>query len=135
MTRLERARERHATCDRNLPKTYSVSEDREQPERRIAPRYRIRVPVEYEQASATGRGTTWDVSISGVHVAMRRASPALSIGSEVKLRFSFFAGSFDVAFPANVVRHTAEGFAVQFDPLGNAHRDMLRQALPVENGD
>ncbi len=114
-----------------------MSEDREQPERRIAPRYRIRVPVEYEQASATGRGTTWDVSTSGVHVAMSHASASspLSIGSEVKLRFSFFVGSFDVAFPANVVRHTPEGFAVQFDRLGSAHRDLLRQALPVANGD
>ncbi len=112
-----------------------MSEDRRLPGRRSAPRYRIRVPVEYQQASATGRGTTWDVSISGVHVAMSYASPPLSIGSDLKLRFSFFAGSFDVAFPANVVRHTAEGFAVQFDPLGSAHRDLLRQALPIANGD
>ena len=111
-----------------------MGEQRAEPERRIAARYRIRVPVEYEQASATGGGTTWDVSVSGVHVAMNHAAPPVSIGSEVKLRFSFFAGSFDVEFPANVVRHTAEGFAVQFDPLGCAHRDLLRQALPVESG-
>ncbi len=107
-----------------------MSEDRKPPERRIAPRYRIRVPVEYEQAAATGRGTTWDVSTSGVHVAMSHASPSLLIGSEVKLRFSFFMGSFAVAFPANVVRHTPDGFAVQFDRLGPTHRDLLRQALP-----
>ncbi len=112
-----------------------MNNDREQSERRIAPRYRVRVPVEYEQASVTGRGTTWDISASGVHVSMRHASSALSIGSEVKLRFSFFAGSFDTAFPANVVRQTPEGFAVQFDPLGSAHRDLLRQALPIGNGD
>ena len=94
------------------------------------------MPVEYEQASATGRGTTWDVSTSGVHVAMSHTSAPspLLIGSEVKLRFSFFAGSFGTAFPANVVRHTPEGFAVRFDQLGSAHHDLLRQALPVGNG-
>ena len=81
-----------------------------------------------------GRGTTWDVSTSGVHVVMRRASSPLSIGGEVRLRFSFFVGSFDVAFPANVVRHTPEGFAVQFERLGTTHRDLLRQALPAGSG-
>ncbi len=111
-----------------------MSEDPKQSERRVAPRYRIRVPVEYEQASAMGRGTTWDVSSSGVHVRSY-AAPALSIGGEVKLRFSFFVGSFDLAFPANVVRHTPEGFTVRFDRLESAHRDLLRQALPVADCD
>ena len=109
-----------------------MSEDRRQPERRIAPRYRIQVPVEYEQASATGSGTTWDISTSGAHVASH-ASP--SLGSEMTLRFSFFVGSFDVAFPANVVRHTPDGFAVQFDQLSRPHRDVLRQALPAGRSD
>ncbi len=109
-----------------------MSEDGRQPERRLARRYRIQVPVEYEQASARESGTTWDVS--GSRVAMSHASPSLSIGSEVKLRFSFFVGSFGVAFAANVVRHTPDGFAVQFDRLGSTHHDVLQQALPGGSG-
>jgi len=92
-------------------------------------RFSIRVPVEYEEASAT-----WDVSTSGVHVALSYAAPPLSIGTGVRMRFSFFAGSFDLSFAGSVVRHTDEGFAVEFEPLDAAHRDLLRQALPVENG-
>ena len=112
-----------------------MSEDRRQPERRIARRYPIQAPVEYEQTSVTGRGTTQDISSSGVHIAMSNASPPLSIGNGVKLRFSFFVGSFNVAFPANVVRHTSGGFAVRFDRLGPTHRDVLRQALPAGRSD
>jgi hypothetical protein len=107
-----------------------VTEDRQQREKRIALRHPICVPVEYEQDSTAGSGTTCDISSSGVHVAMSHTSTPLSIGDGVKLRFSFFVGSFDVAFPANVVRHTSEGFAVRFDQLGPTHRDVLRQALP-----
>lgn len=102
-------------------------------ENRIAPRFEIRVPVEYQYDAATGRGTTANVSTSGVRIAMTARSPQLSVGSGLTLRFSFFAGSFDTPFAANVVRHTDDGFAVQFDTLDGQQRNLLRQALPVRD--
>ncbi len=78
-----------------------MNKDREQSERRIAPRYRIRVPVQYEQASVTGRGTTWDISASGVHVSMRRASSALSIPALQRSRSDRAAGVVAVRWLSN----------------------------------
>ena len=100
-------------------------------ERRRATRYLIRVPVEYEHYAATGWGTTADVSTSGARITIRDAGRPASIGGDLRLRFSFFAGSFERPLGAKVVRHTHDGFAVRFGPLDPTQRELLRQALPV----
>ena len=57
----------------------------------------------------------------------------IRVGAGVMLRFSFFPGSFETWFSANVVRHTADGFAVHFENLADDQAAILRRALP-ENG-
>ncbi len=97
-------------------------------EKRRAPRYKIRVPVECHFESGTASGTTANVSTSGVRIA---SSTRRSVGSGLTMRFSFFAGSFGTPFGASVVRHTEDGFAVHFNALDGRQRDLLRRALPV----
>ncbi len=96
-------------------------------ERRVAPRLRIQTPMEYGQDAETGSGFTKDVSLSGVRI--EKASLAVPIEAELRLRFSFFQGSFDTVFPGKVVRHTTDGFAVQFGSLDVAQIETLRTAL------
>lgn len=101
-------------------------------ERRAAPRFRVRAPVEYAD-SASGRGITWDVSLSGVRI--EGASASVPVGRTLTLRFSFFAGSFDTPLSGRVVRHTGEGFAVAFTALEPAQLDLLQRALPPTASD
>jgi hypothetical protein len=54
------------------------------------------------------------------------------VGSGVIISFSFFPGSFDTWFPAEVVRHTKDGFAIRFSHLGKRQLEILRRALPNE---
>ncbi len=96
-------------------------------DRRAAPRLRIQAPMEYRQDAETGRGFTKDVSLSGVRI--EQASLAVPIETELRLRFSFFLGSFETLFRGNVVRHTTDGFAVQFGSLDVAQLEILRTAL------
>ncbi len=102
-------------------------------EKRRAPRFEIRVPVECQFESGITTGTTANVSISGVLIAPASISTGLSVGSGLTMRFSFFAGSFDTPFAASVVRHTDDGFAVHFNPLDAQQHGLLRQALPVRD--
>ena len=96
-------------------------------ERRVAPRLIIQVPVEYGQDDETGRGFTKDVSLSGVRID--QASLAVPTATELRLRFSFFLGSFETLFGGKVVRHTTDGFAVQFGSLDGAQLATLRTTL------
>ncbi len=97
-------------------------------ERRQAPRFSVCVPMEYEDHSVTGRGFTKNVSLSGVLIK-QASSPAL-IGTNLRLRFSFFLGSFATPFRGKVVRHAEDGFAIQFASLDEAEFEVLRRALP-----
>lgn len=106
-----------------------------QEEKRIAPRYDIRVPIEYVRdpmesrySTLIGHGTTWDVSLSGVRLS-QTTLPAV-VGSGVIISFSFFPGSFDTWFSAEVVRHTKDGFAIRFSHLEKRQIEILRRALP-----
>lgn len=99
-------------------------------DRRVDPRFPIRVPVEYQHPTVVGRGTTWDISYSGARV--EGASFRIRVGAGVMLRFSFFPGSFETWFPANVVRHTTSGFAVHFEELEDDQLAILRRALPED---
>ena len=95
-------------------------------ERRPAPRIRVQAPTEYEN-SHTGSGLTENVSLSGVLI--ERASVSIAIQTEIRLRFSFFMGSFGTEFRGTVVRHTEDGFAVQFSEMNEAQLEVL-QMLP-----
>ncbi len=83
--------------------------------------------MEYGQDAETGRGLTKDVSLSGVRI--EQVSLAVPIETELRLRFSFFLGSYATLFPGKVVRHTTDGFAVQFGSLDVAQLETLRTAL------
>ena len=117
---------------------YSIrfpSARRRQPleERRIAPRFDLRVPVEYQHPTIVGQGTTWNLSLSGVHIAS--ASFPIRQGAGVMARFWFFPGSSDTWFPGEVVRHTRDGFAVRFVDLAPEHLEILHEALPSNGED
>jgi hypothetical protein len=84
--------------------------------------------MEYEDHSVTGRGFTENVSLSGVLIG--QASSPAPIGANLRLRFSFFLGSFETPFRGKVVRHAEEGFAVQFESLEEAQLKILHAALP-----
>ncbi len=83
--------------------------------------------MEYGQDAERGRGFTEDVSLSGVRI--EQVSLAVPIETELRLRFSFFLGSFETLFRGKVVRHTTDGFAVQFGSLDVAQIETLRTAL------
>ena len=97
-------------------------------ERRAASRFSIQVPTEYEN-STPGSGLTENVSTSGVLVD--HASATFPTDAELRMRFSFFVGSFDTLFTGAVVRHTADGFAARFVRLETAQIEVLRRVLPV----
>ena len=96
---------------------------------RREPRFEVRGPAEY-QDGASGNGTTWNISFSGVLI--ENASEQLPIGALVEVRFSFFPGSFDTTFVGRVIRHTERGFALEFTDLDDPRRKVLTAALPVE---
>jgi len=96
-------------------------------DQRAASRFTVRVSTEYE-SSHTGNGFTENLSLSGVLIDY--ASSSIPIKTKVTMRFSFFAGSFDTEFQGSVVRHTEDGFAVQFGSLDSAQLNILRTALP-----
>ena len=97
-------------------------------DRRSAPRFKLRAPVEYRAGALQGDGTIWNISTSGVRI--ENASALVKIGSSVGLRFSFFPGQFEVELTGQVVRQTPKGFAVQFVDLEAPQAEMLRSALP-----
>ena len=96
-------------------------------DRRRAIRFEVRAPTQYANHER-GTGTTENVSVSGVLI--QNATRAVGVGSSLEVRFSFFPGSFDTPFTARVIRHTDDGFALQFDDLGPPQISLLRSALP-----
>ncbi len=95
-------------------------------ERRREPRFSVQVPTEYEN-SQTGSGLTENVSLSGVLI--EHASRSIPIQTEIRLRFSFFSGSFDTEFQGTVIRHTGGGFAVQFGDMDPVQVEVLRRII------
>ena len=92
-------------------------------EQRAAPRFDVQAPVEYEN-SHKGTGFTKNLSLLGTLI--EDASTLIAIQTEIRLRFSFFMGSFDTVFRGTVVRQTGDGFAVQFGDMGEAQLEVLR---------
>ncbi len=97
-------------------------------ERRIARRFDLRVPVEYEGSEAQGDGMTWDISVTGARI--ENASAPVERSAKVEIRSSFFPGSFEIELTAVVVRVTETGFAVRFVDLGPRQRELLSAVLP-----
>ncbi len=95
-------------------------------ERRREPRFSVEVPTEYED-SQTGSGFTENLSVSGVLIEPASRSPAIQ--TEIRLRFSFFIGSFDTVFQGTVVRHTRDGFAVQFGDMDGFQLGVIRRII------
>ncbi len=95
-------------------------------EQRAAQRYSVRVSTEYE-GSDMGSGFTENVSLSGALIEY--ASTSIPIQTKIRMRFSFFIGSFDTVFWGIVVRHTEDGFAVEFVDMGESQLAVLRKIL------
>ncbi len=95
-------------------------------EQRAAPRFGVQVPTEYED-SHMGSGFTENLSVSGVLIEPASRSPAIQ--TEIRLRFSFFIGSFDTVFQGTVIRHTKDGFAVQFGDMDPVQAEVLRRII------
>ena len=95
-------------------------------ERRATPRFSVQVPTEYEN-SHMGNGVTEDVSLSGVRI--KHASRSMATQTEIRLRFSFFMGSFDTEFCGTVIRRTEDSFAVQFVDMDQAQLLVIRRSL------
>jgi CBS domain-containing protein len=96
---------------------------------RRATRHTLRAPVEYRAEALVGRGTTWDLSESGVHVAW--SDPPPLPGTEVRLRLSFGPGA-ELEIRGEVVRETETGFAVRFLEIDDVERELLQRALADE---
>lgn len=96
---------------------------------RSAPRFNIRAPAEYRWEGRTGSGTIWNISASGARIE-KITTPAV-LGTEIRVRSSFFPGSFEAELAAHVVRETElGGFAIRWMELGERERGMLERALP-----
>ncbi len=97
-------------------------------EHRAASRFSVQVSTEFEGAHM-GSGFTENVSLSGALIECTSAS--MPIKAKLRLRFSFFVGSFDIVFLGTVVRHTEDGFAVEFVDMGQAQLEALGRILPL----
>ncbi len=101
--------------------------------RRIAPRYRLQVPVRISDSQRKGAGTTADMSASGVRVENSNIRPP--DGLKIELRFAFFPNSPPIKISAEVVRTTETGgFAARFYDLDWRMQRVLRAILPTVGG-
>lgn len=74
-----------------------------------------------------GTGQVRNISKSGALI--EDVDQMLAPGSRIKLRFSFLEDSIPVEVPAQVVRETEGGFAVEFRKLGHRTRAVLGMAI------
>lgn len=96
-------------------------------ERPQARRYELSGPVEFRSDEGLGTGTIWNVSASGALI--ETASAIVERGTPLRLRVSYYPGSFEVELPSEVVRTTPTGFAVRFTSLDAASRRLLAKVL------
>ncbi len=101
--------------------------------RRIAPRYRLEVPVRISTDQRRGEGTTGNMSASGVLVENSNMRPP--DGLKIELKFAFFPNSPPISILAEVVRTTESGgFAARFCDLDWRMQRVLRAILPTVGG-
>lgn len=99
------------------------------PNRRSAPRYVLKVPVEILLLGGRGTGTVWDMSTSGARIEHSSCEPVE--GERAALQMSFFPGSLPVQLAGTVIRKTElGGFCVHFESLNPRTRQILVRALP-----
>ncbi|MEE9280272.1 MAG: PilZ domain-containing protein [Myxococcota bacterium] len=92
-----------------------------------AKRYDLSGPVEYRGDAVLGTGTIWNVSASGALV--ERASTIVETGTPLRIRVSYYPGSFEIELPSEVVRTTSTGFAIRFTDLDESSRRLLARVL------
>ena len=92
-----------------------------------ATRYELTGPVEFRCDDQVGTGTVWNVSASGALV--ERASIVVESGTPLRMRLSYYPGSFEIELPSEVVRTTPTGFAVRFSHLDAPSRRLLSRVL------
>ncbi len=100
-------------------------------ERRAAPRFRIKAPVNFEAGFTEGWGTLADISTKGARID--EADPRLKKGSSVRLMISLVEGALPVKLKAKVVRETERGFAVEFAELEPRLEQLIRLAVAQES--
>ena len=108
--------------------THSPPETQHVTHKARKPRFDLRAPVAYSGEPGTGRGLIWNISTSGLRI--EAASVEAPLGTELRIRASYFAGSSEVTLHGRVVRHTEGGFAVQFENLPFEAQELLNQILP-----
>lgn len=100
----------------------TIRDRRSGTERRGSNRYSIELDIEWEGAAGRQPGTVSDVSIDGCFVL---SSGDINDGDTVKL-FVPLADGMNVQFEGKVANHVYEiGFAVRFEQLSAAQRDLL----------
>ena len=98
-------------------------------ERREAPRYALKVPVDITCAGGVRKGRVQDISALGLRVEEGQIQPAE--GTVVGLNLSLYPNSVPLALEARVVRHTETGgFCVKFVNLDARVERVLRTVLP-----
>jgi hypothetical protein len=96
-------------------------------ERQLAMRYDLSGPVEFRGDDVLGSGTIWNLSASGALVEW--VSTIVDSGTPLRMRISYYPGSFEIELPSEVVRTTPTGFAVRFMELDVASRLLLARVL------
>ncbi len=98
-------------------------------ERRVAERYRARLPVEFRCESRGGEGSMLDVSLAGARIEQVTTRPPPGVELQLLLRLPQSTSAVELS--AQVVRHTETGgFAVRFHKLDVGALRILRSALP-----
>ena len=78
-------------------------------------------------AALEGTGKIRNISRGGALID--EADQRLEPGAQIKLRFSFLEDSIPVEVPAEVIRETETGFAVEFKKLSHRTRAVLGMAI------
>ena len=102
------------------------------PERRAAPRVPVAFNFRFSAGRVEGIGSIRDLSLNGAYVT--GAPPHPRRGVAVGLFFSVGEESAPVEISAEVVRHTAVGFAVRFAKLDQRLQEVLIALLPELTG-
>lgn len=103
--------------------------DASRPERRTAPRFAFKAPVEILTAGSRETGTVWDMSASGARIEKPSWKPVE--GQPVTLRLAFLPGSLPILLTGTIVRKTKlGGFGIRFAKLNPRTRQILLRILP-----
>ena len=88
------------------------SNEHRTPERRGAPRVRLLSHAFFSAGRVEGRGTLYDLSITGA--GLKEATPLMKLGTKIRLTFALREDDSPIRIWGKVIRETETGFAVQF---------------------